>query len=296
MKHSSQSNGKVIISGEHSVVYGMPALVGGVKLFREVVLREPKRRKISQSSFVRNIFNIFEDKYGVSINNLEILDMGKLPIGSGLGSSAAFAHASFLTLLKYFNLSATKEDLYTMVQESEKYSHGNPSGVDATAVVYGGVVEFIKDNNQVTINKLNSADDILKKLNFYLINSGRPVETTKEMVELVSNKLKSNQSTQQVINEIGQVTIDLINAVKENSFDTLALKKNQRLLEELGVVGQKASQMISKIEEIGGVAKITGAGGVQNGSGMILAYSHDHGKISSLIKKNKWKSYQVNIG
>ncbi|MDH5533536.1 MAG: hypothetical protein OEX81_03865 [Candidatus Pacebacteria bacterium] len=296
MNTSAQSKGKVIISGEHSVVYGMPALVGGIKLFREVVLRNPNKRKISHSAFIDNVFSIFENKFGVSIDNLEIMDLGKLPVGSGLGSSAAFAHAIFLTLLKYFNLSATKEQLYEMVQESEKFSHGNPSGVDATAVVYGGLVEFIKGDKKVTINQLSKEEDILKDSHFYLIDSGRPVESTKEMVEHVSNNLKNNIELEEVIEKMGKVTSDLITLVKENSFDELAIKENQRLLEKLGVVGEKAKRIIEQIEEIGAVAKITGAGGIKDGSGMILAYAKDYGKISSLIKKNKWKSYQVKIG
>jgi len=296
MHTSAQSKGKVIISGEHSVVYGMPALVGGIKLFREVVLRKPKKRKITHSIFIKNVFKIFEDKYEVSIDNLEILDLGKLPVGSGLGSSAAFAHAVFLTLLKHFGLPATKKDLYEMVQESEKFSHGNPSGVDATAVVYGGLVEFVKGDKKVTINQLSKDENALKGSNFYLIDSGRPVETTKEMVEMVAKKLKSNESLQQVIKKMGKVTTGLIDLVKENNFDSLAIKQNQRLLEELGVVGEKAKNIIRKIEESGAVAKITGAGGVKVGSGMILVHATDHDKISSLIRKNKWKSYQVKIG
>lgn len=293
---SAQSKGKVIISGEHSVVYGMPALVGGIKLFREVVLRKPKKRKIAHSDFINNVFNIFEEKFRVLIGNIEIMDLGKLPVGSGLGSSAAFAHAIFLSLLKYFDLSVSKGELYKMVQESEKFSHGNPSGVDATAVVYGGLLEFIKGDGQVTINQLSQDKDVLNGSNFFLIDSGRPIETTKEMVEMVSSRVKDNQEFQQIIKKMGQVTSDLITMVKENNFDESVIKENQVLLEKLGVVGEKAKKIIKKIEDIGAVAKITGAGGIKNGSGMILAYAKDYGKISSLIRKNKWKSYQIKIG
>lgn len=295
-KLSAQSKGKVIISGEHSVVYGQPALVGGLKLFREVVLREPKKRKIAQSEIIDNIFKIFEKKYGLKTDNLEVLDLGKLPVGSGLGSSAAYAHAIFLSLLKHFDINASKQELYELVQESEKFCHGNPSGVDATAVVYGGLVEFVKGEVENIINQINYESSPLKKASFYLIDSGRPLETTKEMVELVSRKLEENKELATVIEKMGQVTKRLIEKIREQSFDANALRENQRLLEQLGVVGEKAKKIIKEIEEIGAVAKITGAGGVSDGSGMILAYSDDHNKISDLIKKNKWKSYQIQIG
>ncbi|NCN87756.1 MAG: hypothetical protein GW941_02580 [Candidatus Pacebacteria bacterium] len=293
---SAQSKGKVIISGEHSVVYGQPALVGGLKLFREVVIREPKKRQIAQSAIIENILKIFEAKYGVNVANLEVLDLGKLPVGSGLGSSAAFAHAVFLSLLKHFDLHASKVELFELVQESEKFCHGNPSGVDATAVVYGGLVEFIKGDGNNFINQIDNQDNVFTKSNFFLIDSGRPMETTREMVEMVSVKIKADQALQLVIEKMGQVTRKLIDSVKLNGFNSEAIKENQRLLEELGVVGEKAKQIISQIEEIGAVAKITGAGGVLDGSGMILAYSLDHAKISDLIKKNNWKSYQIQIG
>jgi mevalonate kinase len=297
MKHiTAQSKGKVIISGEHSVVYGQPALVGGLKLFREVVLREPKKRQIAHSAIIDNIFKIFEDRYGIKVENLEVLDLGKLPVGSGLGSSAAFAHAIFLSLLKHFDLDASKEELFSLVQESEKFCHGNPSGVDATAVVYGGLVEFVRGNEDNLINQIDHQENLLNKNHFFLIDSGRPMETTREMVEMVSEKLKTDQALQKIINKMGQVTQKLIKAVKESSFDGAAIKENQRLLEELGVVGEKAKQIIQQIEQAGAVAKITGAGGILDGSGMILAYSQDHGKISDLIKKNNWKSYQIQIG
>lgn len=297
MKHTSaQSKGKVIISGEHSVVYGMPALVGSVKLFREVVLREPSKRKIAQPAFINNIFRIFEEKFAQPASNLEIVDLGKLPIGSGLGSSAAYAHAVFLSLLKHFGLRASKKELYEMVQESERFAHGNPSGVDATAVVYGGLLEFFRDHDQVNINQLGDENNLLKKTNFYLIDSGRPVESTKEMVEAVSDRVKNDQAMAQVVEQIGELTTKLITQVRQNQFEVNLLKENEKLLERLGVVGQKARQMIEKLEEAGAVAKITGAGGVKDGSGMLLVYATDAEKVTDLIKKHQWKSYRVTIG
>lgn len=299
MKHiSAQSKGKVIISGEHSVVYGMPALVGSIKLFREVVLREPIKRKIAQPAFIENIFSIFEKKFGKAVHDLELVDLGKLPIGSGLGSSAAYAHAAFLSLLKHFGLDATKKDLYEMVQESERFAHGNPSGVDATAVVYGGLLEFFRQNDQVNINQLGDENNVLKKTNFFLVDSGRPIETTREMVEAVSDRVKSNQETAKVLEEIGELTTKMITQVRQNQFEAGLLADNEKLLEKLGVVGDKAKKMIAELEEIGAVAKITGAGGIKDGSGMLLVYASQENakKISDLIKTKKWKSYQVTIG
>lgn len=292
---SAQSKGKVIISGEHSVVYGQPALVGSIHLFREAVLR-PSKRQIRQAKFIQNVFRIFEEHAGVEVGNLQVTDLGRLPVGSGLGSSAAFAHAIFLALLKHFDLRATREELYEMVQESEKFAHGNPSGVDATAIVYGGLLEFSRGDGSVNINPIKVERGNFTNSDFYLIDSGRPSENTKQMVELVAKQLEEHPEVMRRLQRIGQLTSELIEDVRQDRFNAQLLMENQRLLEELGVVGDKANAMITLIENSGGYAKITGAGGVKTGSGMLLASATDPEKLEDLIRKQNWKFYKVKIG
>ena len=74
------------------------------------------------------------------------------------------------------------------------------------------------------------------------------------------------------------------------------IKENERLLEKIGAVGEKAQNMIRKIEASGGMAKVCGGGGVKAGSGMLLAVHPDKNRLMQLIKENKWPYLQVKLG
>ncbi len=89
-----------------------------------------------------------------------------------------------------------------------------------------------------------------------LINSGKPKESTGEMVRLVA---KGNYK--QEFKMMGELV---------NRWRPELIQENERLLEKIGVVGEKAKKIIRQIEAGGGQAKICGAGGVKAGSGVIL--------------------------
>ena len=71
---------------------------------------------------------------------------------------------------------------------------------------------------------------------------------------------------------------------------------NERLLEQLGVVSNSTQKFIRDIENSGGAAKISGAGGVKTGSGIVLAVHDDPQKLMALAKKYKHPSFQVTLG
>ena len=67
-------------------------------------------------------------------------------------------------------------------------------------------------------------------------------------------------------------------------------------LEKLGVVGDKARFLIRAIEKLGGAAKITGAGGFQEGSGMLVVYHKDIEQILTYAKQKKLEAMNIKIG
>jgi mevalonate kinase len=260
----ARAHGKIIISGEHSVVYGYPALVTTTDLFREVELIENKVEDSSDHLFI-NLKKIFESNFKQDLSNIWYKQGGNLPIGSGLGSSAAFAAACFKALASKFSINLSQKKLFELVQESEKFAHGNPSGIDATAVVYGGLLEFRKTNGKFLHQIIRS--DLDKKLKFRLVDSGKPLESTKEMVFWVKENLEKNKK---YLAQMGKVSQLIIENLKKNTWEPELLTQNERLLEKIGVVGNKAKKMISKLEKEGKSAKITGAGGMKSGSGIII--------------------------
>ncbi|EKE12780.1 MAG: hypothetical protein ACD_13C00142G0007 [uncultured bacterium] len=256
--------GKLIISGEHAVVYGYPALVTAID----------RRLSIEGSGK--------DDKITSDI-----------PIGAGMGSSAAFAVATSALRIKKIDLPKINELAYKL----EKKHHGSPSGVDNTICTYGGFLWYRKESENLKTFKV-----IVPKTKFpkiYLLNTGKPVESTKEMVTHVSDLYRGRKSYfDTVFRGIEKITKEFLGLLLNDSnsdFDEL-VKYNEELLEKLDVVSPTTKNIIRKIEKIGGAAKITGAGGKKESSGMVIVYHNDSDKLLKFAKDNKLDLFSVKIG
>lgn len=251
---------KLILSGEHAVVYGYPAIATAVNL------------RLS----------------AVSSGEID----SDIPIGAGMGSSAAFAVVVSALRNKEFNLERINEMAYKI----EKGLHGKPSGVDNTVVTYGGFLWYRKENENFKTFKQIKTNIMLPKV--FLLNTGRPSESTKDMVEMVAKRYKLHRNgTEKIFRNIETTTKTLLDHLLggKNNFGDI-IQDNERLLEELGVVSPKAVDMIRTIEKFGGYAKISGAGGKKDGSGMVVVYHKDVEKITLLKKKYGYDFRPVKLG
>lgn len=253
--------GKIILSGEHAVVYGFPAIATAVD----------KRITIDRNGKIDS----------------------DLPIGSGLGSSAAFAVATSAFEINNLDLDEINKRAY----EIERVYHGSPSGLDNSTVTYGGFLWYKKESNgNKTIKKIYVKAKLPK---FYLLNSGKPDESTKEMVEMVAERYKKERRyTLGIFRGIENVTkgfLEFLTGDVEHNLGEL-MSENERLLEGLGVVSDKAKNIIRTIEKNGGYAKISGAGGRKLGSGMILIYHRDKDKLERLFEGESTTVTPVRLG
>lgn len=273
--HASFSPAKMIISGEHSVVYGHKAIVSALDVgvyawLSELEIKQNYSRELRK--YVEHVLKVLTTQLKlsetISINQVQIYS--EVAIGVGLGSSAAYAHAIILAVLEFFSLKLSKDKIFELVLEAEKYIHGNPSGVDPSAVVYGGVQVFQKNISDGGFSK--SELQLARPFSFFLINSGQATETTGEMVESVARQIKQNEKKRQIISDIGKITSECIEQFESGAFTGELLRKNNKKLEQLNLIGERAQEIVNSVESLGFYAKVSGAGGVQSGSGMILCY------------------------
>lgn len=255
----ARAPGKLIISGEHAVVYGYPALVASVNLYLTATL----------------------NKFHLDIKS-------DIPTGCGLGSSAALAAAKAAVILKWLGINPTKKLINQLAFEQEKSAHANPSGVDNTTVVYGGWLKFQKPNQITRFTQLNFPP-------CFLINTGKPSETTAQMVEFASRQKSP------LFSLIANCTDAIINLIKQTSLDFNQLKllihSNELLLEQLGVVSPSTQKIIRQVERGGGVAKVCGAGGRTSTSGIILCLHSQPQQLVKLAKSSKLQYfYPVRLG
>ena len=272
--------GKVILTGEHAVVYGKMALAASISL--GVRVRVVKRGGSEKNPLIDQAIEVAGGS-----RDLQIEIESEIPTGSGLGSSAAVSAATIMVVREYLRKPIENDELFELTMECEKLAHGNPSGIDASTVVYGGLIGFVKGK---TVEKLQ----IKKPLKLLLVDSGKPSETTKEMVEMVAKNPEKNQ----IIDNIGNLTKKVKANLQGESLKVLRnlLNENGLLLEKLGVVGEMAKKLSNELRDMGASVKITGAGGVKTGSGMMIVMNPDLTQIKKLLDNRQIDYFETEIG
>jgi len=336
---TSSAPGKLILTGEHSVVYGEPALIGAISLCTTASIQRSKdsamtifskqlggcreetavllkrcfeeAKAIWSSSLGKNrdykLNRLRRDPYvvmkiaaGGALRALGRIDGGfrikidsELPVGSGLGSSASVAGAMMGAVGRLYGKRWDLERLNRMVFATEKIMHGKPSGGDNTAVVYGGILRFQRKNDSFVFQHITMKEGFIPEI--VLVDSGRPEETTGEIVEGVEVKSQKSK-VKSIIRKMGKVSEAIISDFRKGNLNADSIRENERLLEELGVVGEMAQRMVRLIEGIGGAAKICGAGGIRKGSGILLVYHDDLEKLQHFFCANEWSYLPVKFG
>jgi len=282
--------GKVHLMGEHAVVYGKPALLAAINVRLSVAIEPSKKLEIISSEptdYARHAVDFLLDQFRIKDPApFTVTIDSQIPAGYHLGSSAAVAVGLAGAMMYYFKKLWNPIRINELAYEIEKKQHGNPSGGDNTTVTVGGFVwfrkelEFLKSIWQLPFKPHPSLD------HFFLIDTGRPKETTGEMVALVSTKYKE-QSTKfdKLFAENEQQTKRVAKALKEGNEKELidAIRVGERTLEGMGVVSKKVIPLIRKIERAGGAAKILGGGGKADGVWFLLCH-HSNPKV---VKEKK---------
>lgn len=295
MNVSYSAPAKVILSGEHAVVYGKPAYVSAIDLRLRFSLEESDTKPSDQNIEVisKNVLSYlkkqnipFRNKpFGYSIDST-------IPMRRGLGSSAALSISATAAFLEFYTgKQFDREVINNVGYISEKHFHVNASGVDPTTSCFGGLIYYRKEFEFLkTISALNFR--IPKKFEdcLYLIDSGKSTESTGHLVHNIVGLLynKKPQLTEEILNDIEKTTKRMVvSTIKEDEeFFVKSIIDNQIFLEMLGVVSNRAKKLLKQLEPLG-YGKVTGAGGVKTGSGFVLFYTHTREKFKRYCEKNK---------
>ncbi len=296
--------GKIHLLGEHTVVYGRPALLAAIDKRLYVRIQNNKKEKIiinasENSNLVKKSIEVFKKAFVSSrLPPLEITITSQIPVGSGLGSSAALSAAVIGALMKFVKNIWNPNKINELSFTVEKIAHGNPSGADNTTVVFGGLVWFrLEFDFLKSIWNLPTKNYKIPK--FFLIDSGKPLESTKIMVSQIGRLYSRNKKMmEEIFNDQERQTKRLLVALKNGDNNELisCIRKGEQNLEKIGVVGSFAQKIIREIESIGGAVKVCGGGGQKQGSGILLCYHPSFSKLKNIAVNFKTPIFPVQLG
>ncbi len=225
----------------------------------------------------------------------------ELPVGSGMGSSAATAVATIAAYYEFVGADLDSPELLRLALETERRQHGQPSGIDSAAVVHGGLVWARRDlTGGVQLDPLEPSSPLLSKLR--LFSSGTPNESTGAVVAAVRAQTDADPLRyEELFDRMERATWGLRQELarqRENPLRMIALlRQYQSCLQGLGVVPPATEELVRQIEERGGAAKISGAGALTGqGAGSLLVYHPAAEEIDRWTFLKGLPRYPVRIG
>lgn len=301
MKITYSAPAKIILSGEHGVVYGKPALVSAIDMRLEFSIHEGTDEFQKIDEVIRVIHEVVieylhKQKISISKKTFSYEINSHIPVGRGMGSSAAFSVAGVAALLHFY--SGQEHDSQTINQlayQCEKKFHGNPSGVDNSTSCFGGLVFYRKEFEFLKhVSSLNFKISENIHSHLFLIDTGKPIESTAQMVSQVGKNYNQNpQKMEQLFNQMEKITKRMVVSIVKEDAQMFAdcIQDNQKVLEEIGIVSDSSKKLIHDLNPFG-KGKITGAGGKEEGSGFILFMAKDLKGLKEYLQQEKITYYK----
>ena len=285
--YSASAPGKFVVLGEHSVVYGKPAVVLATDRRIKCSVRRSDRNSLNgeymdfskQPHFKYLTRNI---KY-----NLDFLTTSQVPSGSGMGSSAALSAAIALALRTENGESPSEHELVNEAYGAELFAQGNGSPMDASACVHGGgvAINIPQAEKELWTIKRNDrtwrvTDIKVPDLSFVIGNTGIKAPTGPQ-VEKIRRFKEKNGFASEIIEEMGNVTLEGYDALKSNDKEKLGrlMTHDHKLLSILGVSCNELNKLVNASLPYSYGAKLTGSGG----GGCMVALTDKPDKVAEAI-------------
>jgi mevalonate kinase len=296
---SFSAPGKVILFGEHAVVYGQPAIAVPVTEVAAKAIITPDLAADSgsihitapQISLDANLSKLpVANPLAVAIRStLDALSIKQppafklritstIPVAGGLGSGAAVSVAIIRAVSAFLGHPLSDVQVSALAFEVEKLHHGTPSGIDNTVITYNKAVYYIKGKPIETIS-------IAKPFTIVIADSGISTPT-KETVGDVRRAWETDpESYNNIFETIGNLAIATRKSIEQANNEALGplMNTNHQLLQQLNVSSPELDKLVLAARDAGALgAKLSGGG--RGGNIIALASQERANEIKTVLE------------
>ena len=279
---TASAPGKVILFGEHAVVYGQPAIAApvtqvaataevrdtppgtpaGVRLIAPDLAQETWLATSDDQDALAAAVRQVQAAAGLpQLPNLTITVHSSIPIASGLGSGAAIAAAVIRALTRHLGRPdlATAEQVAALAYEVEKIHHGTPSGIDNTVVAYEQPVYFERRQPHNLIQTFAVA----RPVHILVADTGIRSSTKAVVSDVRRQWTASPAAFNQLFAGCGHLARSARRALEAGDLANLGqlMNENHRLLQAMTVSSAELDRLVAAAQSAGALgAKLSGAG------------------------------------
>ena len=270
-----QAHSKIILIGEHAVVYGYPAIslpLLEVEVTCKVVPAESPWRLYEEDTLSMAVY--------ASLEHLNIKDAcircqidSAIPEKRGMGSSAAISIAAIRAVFDYYQADLPHDVLEILVNRAEMIAHMNPSGLDAKTCLSDQPIRFIKN---VGFTELEM------DLSAYLVIADTGVYGhTREAIQVVQSKGKDALP---FLHALGELTQQAEEVIRQKDAEKLGqiLSQAHLHLKEIGVSSPEADSLVETALNHGALGAKMSGGGL---GGCIIALVANPAQAQELAKR-----------
>lgn len=299
--------GKIILLGEHSVVYGRHAIAAPLRLgiraevtspapTTELIISgwdsDPAAHNPEGAELARRVAALIATRLGVGDTPMRVEVFPELPRASGLGASAALAVAVIRAVAHRFRIPVTEDAVCELAFECEQMVHGTPSGIDNTVATFGNTILFRRTATGNEIEQLTTPVPIPIVVGLTGVRS-----LTADTVGRVHAGWEKNpQHYEAIFSEIDDLVLTGVGALRQGDLRELGevMNLNHGLLNALGVSSPELEALVDLSRRSGALgAKLTGGGG---GGAMIAVAEPDRiHNVAATLDTAGYRTYLTEI-
>ncbi|HNK63333.1 MAG TPA: mevalonate kinase [Anaerolineales bacterium] len=270
----STAPGKIILFGEHAVVYNRPALAVPVNQVQaEVAVEESDQPGVwinapdidlhsdlsslphdhPIGSVILKVFRLFDIFHRP---DMTVTVRSTIPVASGLGSGAAVSAALVRALAEFLGQPMTNEQVNAVVFEIEKIHHGTPSGIDNTVITYNMPVYYTREQPIETFK-------CGKPFTIVIGDTGISAPTKESVGDVRRLWLRNTSYIEEIFDEIAQIALIARRSIESGHPELLGelMEHNHQYLQQLSVSSPELDVLVAAAQRAGALgAKLSGGG------------------------------------